>query len=403
VKRSAPRRSPGSAVVLQAGREKPLRQRHPWVFSGAIAAIGDDIVDGGIADVRGADGAFLARGMVNRHSQIIVRVLTFTDGEAIDGAFWSSRLRRAIGARPPLGSARLVSAESDGLPGLVVDRYARFLVVQASTLGMERHKEHVVRALEEMASPQGIYERSDVDGRDKEGLAAATGRLAGEEPPPLVAITEATHGGAEVTLLVDVRSGHKTGAYLDQAENRRIVAACAPGADVLNVFSYTGAFGLHAARAGAASVVNVDSSADALALSLRTAEENGLSSRIEHVRGDAFEALRRFRDEGRSFDLIILDPPKFAHSAGQVDRAARAYKDLARVALQIVRPGGWLATFSCSGAISADLFQKITFSASLEADRDAQIVRRMTQASDHPVRLAFPEGDYLKGLLCRVW
>jgi 23S rRNA (cytosine1962-C5)-methyltransferase len=205
-----------------------------------------------------------------------------------------------------------------------------------------------------------------------------------------------------VTLLVDVRHGHKTGTYLDQRDNRRLVAEHARGGDVLNLFSYTGGFGVHAAAAGARHVLNVDSSADALALSERIAEKNGFSGRTEHVRADAFEALRRFRDEGRAFDLVVLDPPKFAHNAGQVDRASRAYKDLARVAMQLTKPGGAVATFSCSGAISADLFQKITFSASLEAARSAQIVARLCQPADHPVLLTFPEGEYLKGLIVRV-
>jgi 23S rRNA (cytosine1962-C5)-methyltransferase len=398
----APRRAAGTSVVLQPGREKPLRQRHPWVFSGAIDTIGDGVTDGSVADVVAADGTFLARGTVNRKSQIVVRLLTFDEGERVDDAFWESRLTRAITLRPTAGAARMVYAESDGLPGLVVDRYGDFWVMQTSTLGMERHKPSIVRALQKVASPRGVYDRSDVDGRDKEGLSPATGLLAGEEPPELVEVEEATHDGSRVTLLVDVRRGHKTGAYLDQSDNRRFIAACARGGEVLNLFSYTGGFSLHAAAGGALRAVNVDSSADALALSERIAQRNGVEGRVEHVRADAFDALRRFRDEGRTFDVVVVDPPKFAHSAGQVDRAARAYKDLNRVALQLVRPGGWLAAFSCSGAITSDLFQKIVFSASVEARRDAQIVRRLTQAPDHPVLLSFPESDYLKGVLCRV-
>jgi 23S rRNA (cytosine1962-C5)-methyltransferase len=398
----APRRVPGSTVTLKPGREKPVRQRHPWIFSGAIDAIGDSVDDGAVADVRSADGEFLARGSVNRRSQIVVRVLTFRGDEAIDSVFWESRLERALGARPNLSLQRCVNAESDGLPGLVVDRYAGFYVLSASTLGMERHKPEIVRALERLAAPRGIYDRSDVDGREKEGLPKTSGLLAGEEPPELIHVEEATHDGRSVTLLVDVRRGHKTGAYLDQSENRRTIAAHTRGATILNLFSYTGGFSLHAAAAGAKHALNVDSSEDALALSARIAVENRVEERVEHLRADAFEALRAFREQGRTFDVIVVDPPKFAHSAAQVDRAARAYKDLARVAMQIVRPGGLLATFSCSGAVSPDLFQKIAFSASLEAGRTAQIIGRLSQASDHPVCLSFPEGEYLKGLLCRV-
>ncbi|HEX4340134.1 MAG TPA: class I SAM-dependent rRNA methyltransferase [Polyangiaceae bacterium] len=397
----APRRTPGRTVVLKAGREKPMRQRHPWIFSGAIESIGHDVENGAVIDVTSTSGEFVARGMVSLRSQITVRILTFDAAETVDAAFWERRLARAFNARPPGGAARCVNAESDGLPGLVVDRYDGFLVLQASAAGIERHKPEIVAALERVASPRGIYERSDVEGRDKEGLAQVTGLLSGEEPPEYLAIDEASHG-APVTLLVDVRNGQKTGTFLDQAENRRLVTTGAKDGDVLNVFSYAGAFALHAARAGARRIVNVDSSARALELSEQTAAHNGLGGRFEHVRADAFDELRRLREAGDRFDLVIVDPPKLARSGAHVDRAARAYKDLARVAMHLTRPGGHLATFSCSGSVSSDLFQKIVWSASLEAARDVQIVRRLGQSSDHPVLLTFPEGEYLKGLLCRV-
>jgi len=397
-----PRRAPGASVTLKPGRERPMRQRHPWIFSGAIESLGKDIENGTVADVTSASGEFVARGMVSLRSQITVRILTFERDEAVDATFWEKRLARAFGTRPGVGAARCVNAESDGLPGLVVDRYGDFVVLQSSTAGVDRHRTDIVKALERVAAPRGIYERSDVDGREKEGLPARTGLLAGEEPPELVEIEEPSHGGA-VTLLVDVRGGHKTGAYLDQAENRRLVTRDVAGRDVLNVFSYTGGFALHAARAGARRVVNVDSSARALELSERTAARNGFAGRFEHVKSDAFEELRRLREAGQAFDLVIVDPPKLSRSAGHVERAARAYKDLSRIAMHVTRPGGLLATFSCSGAVSTDLFQKIVWSASLEAGRDAQIVARLTQASDHPVLLTFPEGEYLKGLLCRIW
>jgi 23S rRNA (cytosine1962-C5)-methyltransferase len=375
----APRRAAGQRVVLKAGREKPMRQRHPWIFSGAIESIGHDVENGAIADVTSSSGEFVARGMVSLRSQITVRILTFDAAETIDAAFWERRLARAFSGRPQGGAARCVNAESDGLPGLVVDRYAGFLVMQASTAGIERHKADIVQALQSVASPRGIYERSDVEGRDKEGLPPSTGLLAGEEPPDVLEIDEPSHDARSVTLLVDVRNGQKTGTYLDQAQNRRLVTEGAKNRDVLNVFSYAGG------------------------LSERTAERNGFGGRFEHVRADAFDELRRLREAGEAFDLVIVDPPKLSRSAGHVERAARAYKDLARVAMHVTRPGGLLATFSCSGAISSDLFQKIVWSASLEAGRDAQIVARLTQSSDHPVLLTFPEGEYLKGLLCRVW
>jgi 23S rRNA (cytosine1962-C5)-methyltransferase len=372
------------------------------VFSGAIDSVGSALEPGEIADVVAADGRFLARGMVNPKSQIVVRLLTWDETQSVDAAFWEERLRRAASLRPESDAARMVHAESDGLPGLVADRYHDYWILQVSAAGIERHKADVVRAISRSFSPRGIYERSDVDGRDKEGLPSRVGLLEGEEPPELMRVQERTHDGQSVALLVDVRNGHKTGTYLDQAESRRTVAAHASGADVLNLFSYTGGFALHAAQAGASSVVNVDSSAEALALSEKAAAENHLSARISHERANVFELIRTYRDEGRTFDIVVCDPPKFAHGAAQVDKAARAYKDLSRLALGLVRPGGYLATFSCSGLVTADLFQKIVWSASAEARRDAQIVGRFAQSADHPVLLAFPEGEYLKGLLLRV-
>jgi 23S rRNA (cytosine1962-C5)-methyltransferase len=401
-KNGAPRRAPGRLVTLKPGRDKPVVNRHPWVFSGAIDSIGDALSDGDVADVVSHENAFLARGVVNRRSQIVVRLLTWRADELVDAAFFATRIGRAVSARPRSGPARLVHAESDGLPGLVVDRYGDYCVIQVSALGIDARKAAIVEGLASATDAHGIYERSDVEGREKEGLEATTGLLFGTEPPDLIRVEERTHDGQTAMLLVDVRHGHKTGTYLDQTNNRRSVGAVANGADVLNLFSYTGGFGLHAAKAGARHVVNVDSSADALALSERAAKENGVDSLVEHVRADAFDALRRFREEGRTFDVVIVDPPKFAHTASQVERAARAYKDLSRVAFHLVRSGGFLATFSCSGAVSSDLFQKIVWSASVEAARDAQIVERLTQPADHPVLLSFPEGEYLKGLLCRV-
>jgi 23S rRNA (cytosine1962-C5)-methyltransferase len=400
--RRAPRTAEGNVVRLAAEREKPVLRRHPWIFSGAVDSIGKDIEDGGVADVVSAVGSFVARGMVNRRSQIVVRLLTFDEDERDEPALVARRIASAVARRPPNESRRLVFAESDGLPGLIVDRYADFLVVQLSALGMEAHRDGIVKTLVEHCLPRGIYERSDVDGREKEGLERRTGLLFGEEPPELVSVRETTHDGRDVALLVDVRRGQKTGAYLDQRESRTIVGAVSNGARVLNVFSFAGAFGIHAAAGGATEVVNVDSSADALALSEKTANENGFASRTRHVRADAFGALRRFRDEGETFDVVVVDPPKLAQASAHVDRAARAYKDLSRVAFSLVRPGGYLATFSCSGAISTDLFRKIVWSASLEAGRDAQIVRHFHQPDDHPVLLTFPEGEYLKGLLCRA-
>jgi 23S rRNA (cytosine1962-C5)-methyltransferase len=399
----APRDVPGTDVALVAGREKPVKNRHPWIFSGAIDSIGKDVPDGGVADVVSGAGEFLARGLVNRKSQIVVRLLTWMRDEAIDSAFFRRRLERAALSRKEAAAARIVNAESDGLPGLVVDRYGGCWVLQVTSLGMDRRKADIAACIRQIGDPASIYERSEGEGREKEGLEESAGLLSGVEPPELVSVSERTWNGGAVGLLIDVRHGHKTGAYLDQADNRRIVGSLSNGAEVLNLFSYTGAFSLHAAAGGARRILNVDSSADALALSERSAAENGFSDRVDHSRADVFDCIRAFRSEGRQFDVVIADPPKFAHSAGQVERAARGYKDLNRIAMDLVRPGGCLVTFSCSGLVSSDLFQKIVWSASMESKREAQIVRRLSQAADHPVSLSFPEGEYLKGFVCRIF
>ncbi len=387
-------------VILKPNRDKPLRQKHPWIFSGALDRIDPAIVDGDVVDVVTSQGEFLARGYLNRHSQIAVRVLTWDEGEAIAEGFWARRLGLAIAWRV-MGdheARRLVNAESDGLPGLVVDRYGEWIIVQALTLGIEKFKPLIVQQLQALLRPRGIYERSDVDVRGKEGLPHTSGVLAGDEPPDRVEIEENGY-----RYLVDVKRGHKTGFYLDQRENRKKAQAYVANAKVLNLFSFSGGFAVSALKAGAKSVVNVDSSADALQLAKENLRLNNLTaSDTDFVEADVFSYLRQLRAEQHAFDVIVADPPKLAQSQSQIERAARAYKDLNLIALQLLKPGGYLITFSCSGLISPDLFQKIVFSAALDAQRDAQIVEHLSQASDHPVLLSFPEGEYLKGLVCRV-
>jgi 23S rRNA (cytosine1962-C5)-methyltransferase len=387
-------------IILKANRDKPLRHKHPWVFSGAIDRIDASIVDGDVADVLTPHGEFLARGYVNRKSQIAVRVLTWDEREAIDADFWARRLGLAISWRE-MGeheARRLVNAESDGLPGLVVDRYGEWISVQSLTLGVEQFKSVIVQQLQSILRPAGIYERSDVDVRAKEGLPQTKGVLAGNEPPDRVEIEE--HG---YRYLVDVKHGHKTGFYLDQRENRQKIQAYVHNASVLNLFAFSGGFAVAALKAGAQSAVNVDSSRDALDLARENLRLNELSALdTDFVEADVFAYLRQLRAEQRTFDVIIADPPKLAQSQGQLERAARAYKDLNLIALQLLKPGGCLITFSCSGLVTPDLFQKIVFGAAVDARRDAQIVERLSQASDHPVLLSFPEGEYLKGLVCRV-
>jgi len=392
-------------VVLERGRERSLLRRHPWVFSGAIADVQGGPAPGDTVEVVAANGLVLGRGAFSPRSQIAVRMWTFDPDEAVDGALLRSRLERALATREPVApedepaGRRLVNAESDGLPGIVVDRYGDHLVCQFLSAGAERWKGEVVQSLEELLSPAGITERSDSDVRQKEGLGPATGLLRGTEPPERVEIRE-----REVRYLVDVRHGHKTGFYLDQRENRARVASHAAGRSVLNAFAYTGGFGVAALAAGAASLTNVESSAPLLAHLADHVALNGLDpARVESVEGNAFSVLRAFRAEERRFDLVVLDPPKFAESRSRIEAAARGYKDVNLLACQLLAPGGLLATFSCSGLLPTELFQKIVADAALDAGRDARILSRMSQAPDHVVSLAFPEGSYLKGLLCRVW
>lgn len=393
------------SITLKPGREKSVRNRHPWLFSGAIHTIDPKANDGDIVDAHSNTGQWLARGYLNRRSQIQVRLLSWQADAAIDEAFWRGRLQRALAGRaslaadPQTTAYRLVHAESDGLPGLVVDRYGDWLVMQCLTLGVERIKPLLARLLVELCQPAGIVERSDVEVRGKEGLRPAVGLLHGAAPAGPVEIME--HGQR---FLVDLLGGQKTGFYLDQRENRRRVAAYCQGARVLNAFSYSGGFAVYALAAGAAHVSNLDSSLEALELSERNLALNGFDpdAQAEGVAGDVFQVLRDWRAAGQRFDVIILDPPKFAHSQQQVDRAARAYKDINLLAMQLLSPGGLLASFSCSGLVSADLFQKILFGASVDAGRDVQVVERLSQGPDHPVLLSFPEGEYLKGLVCRM-
>jgi 23S rRNA (cytosine1962-C5)-methyltransferase len=393
-------------VVLKRNRAKPVLQRHPWIFSGAIERAEGDVADGDVVEVRDAGRNWLARGYLNRRSQIAVRLLTWQQDEPIDRDFWRRRLVRAVMARQPLvgdpniTACRLVHAESDYLPGLIVDRYGKWLVLQFLTMGIGRWKDELVGLLAVLVDGvQGVYERSDVDVRAREGLERRTGLLWGEGPPEQVEVIE-----GNCRFLVDVRRGHKTGFYLDQRENRARLPDFCAGAEVLDVFAYTGGFGICAARAGATGVTLVESSAPALELAQRNLVLNGLEQRgVCCVEGDAFSVLRGYRAEGRRFDVIVVDPPKFARSGHEVKRAGRAYKDVNLLAFQLLRPGGILLTFSCSGAVSADLFQKIVFGAAVDARREVQVIGYLAQGADHPVALTFPEGAYLKGLICRAW
>ncbi|MBB5019770.1 23S rRNA (cytosine1962-C5)-methyltransferase [Chitinivorax tropicus] len=388
-------------LKLKPGREKSLLNRHPWVFSGAIQHMDGDAKAGDTVTVRAADGRFLAWAAYSPQSQIRARVWSVHEQEVINADFFRRRLQAALALRQDLLPAslngqRLVHGESDGLPGLVVDRYDQVLVMQVLSAGVEAWREVIADLLVELTGIRNVYERSDADVRGLEGLAERSGILRGALPAETV-IDE--YG---VRYQVDIAGGQKTGFYLDQRVNRRRLGELAEGRKVLNCFCYTGGFSLAALRGGAASVESVDSSAEALVTAQANLALNGLdASRASWVEADVFKYLRLLRDKGQSYDLIILDPPKFAPTAQHVEKAARAYKDINLLGLKLLKPGGLLATFTCSGGMDASLFQKIIAGAAVDAGVDAKIIERFTPDVDHPVALSFPEGDYLKGLLVK--
>ena len=415
--RSTPQPLAGNAaaqpcIILNAGREKSLLRRHQWVFSGAVERVDGAPHSGDTLPVRDAAGNFFAWAAYNPDSQIIARVWSWDESESIDAAFFRRRIsaaleaRRALLPRPQAGEgrgegmnngARLIHAESDGLPGLVVDRYGDTLVMQVGSAGAERWRDAIADILQEQCKPTCIYERSDSDSRGLEGLEPRNGVLRGALPESVEVVE---HG---LRFRVDVAAGQKTGFYLDQRDNRALTETLAADCDVLNCFCYTGGFSLYALRGGAKSVLSIDASGDALRIAAENLTRNGLdATRAEWQEADVFQALRKLRDQGRSFDFIILDPPKFAPTAAFAEKAARGYKDINLLAFKLLRPGGLLATYSCSGGISEDLFQKIIAGAALDAGVDAQIIHHLHASTDHPVLLSFPEGAYLKGLVLRV-
>ncbi len=394
------------ALLLKPGREKSLRRRHPWIFSGAVAETVGDPTPGGTVNVLSAERGFLAKAAFSPQSQIRGRVWTWDPQEDVNLEFFRKKIAGAIAARriyypwafekPDSAALRLVHAESDGLPGFILDRYGDVLVMQLLSAGTEAWRNELAQAALELSPAKAVFERSDADVRELEGLPARCGLLQGELPAEVV-IEE---NGLRFT--VDVAHGHKTGFYLDQRVNRLRLRQLAAGKDVLDCFSYTGGFGLTALSGGASSVLSIEASGDAIVQARHNLELNDLPGEdIEWMEGDVFHLLRSFRDARRIFDLIVLDPPKFAQTTAQVERAARGYKDINLLALKLLRPGGLLLTFSCSGGVSPDLFQKIVAGAAQDAGVQAVILERLSQAPDHPVALNFPEGAYLKGFVIR--
>lgn len=393
------------SLILQDSREKSLKRRHPWVFSKAIKEVKGNPQNGQTVAVISSKGEWLCDAAYSGQSQIRARAWTFSQEEQVDETFFYRRISRAWQLRTELydlqqtTGLRVVAAESDGLPGVTIDKYDTVLVCQLLSAGADYWRDAIVNALIALFPGHSIYERSDVDVRKKEGLAAITGwrhlpRDSGE-----VVIKE--HG---MSLLVDVVQGHKTGFYLDQRASRAAAKRYANDKTVLNCFSYTGTFAIAALKGGALSVTNVDLSELALNTAVKNAQLNQLDlAKIENVKFDVFKLLRQYREQGKQFDMVILDPPKFADSKAQLMGACRGYKDINMVAMQIVKPGGLLLTFSCSGLMDDSLFQKIVADAALDARRDCLFIEKLNQDSDHPVASFYPEGSYLKGLVCKVY
>ncbi|WP_370547557.1 23S rRNA (cytosine(1962)-C(5))-methyltransferase RlmI [Edwardsiella tarda] len=390
--------------MLAKGREKSLLRRHPWVFSGAVARIEGNAASGETLDICDHQGKWLAHAAYSPQSQIRARVWSFNRDERIDQAFFERRLQQAqrwrdwLAERDDLTGYRLIAGESDGMPGITIDRFQNTLVLQLLSAGAEYQRATLLAALHTCYPQCAIYDRSDVAVRKKEGLPLTQGPISGELPPDLLPIRE--HG---MQILVDIKGGHKTGFYLDQRDSRLAARRFARDAHVLNCFSYTGAFAISALMGGCAQVTSVDTSQAALDIARQNVELNGLDlARAEFLRDDVFQLLRRYRDEGKTFDLIVMDPPKFVENKSQLAGACRGYKDINMLALQLLRSGGVLLTFSCSGLMPTDLFQKILADAAVDAGRDIQFIEQYRQAADHPVIASYPEGLYLKGFACRV-
>lgn len=392
------------AIILRGDRVKAMNRKHPWIFSKAIKKVVDNPLLGETIDILDPDGNWLARGSYSPHSQIRARVWTFDQEQQIDQAFFEGKIDRSIQIRDRiikngnLTGYRLFAAESDGLPGVTVDVFDNTIVIQLVSAGAEFQRDNLINALKSKFPTHNIYERSDADARGKEGIKKARGLIHGELPTELV-IEE--NG---IKAYVDIEKGHKTGFYLDQRDNRQTLEGLVEGKKVLNCFSYTGTFGLYALRGGATHVTNVDMSQDALDIAKRNVELNGFDlSKVDFEKNDVFKLLRKYKEDGVKFDVIVMDPPKFAESKAQLTGACRGYKDINRIAMELLNPGGYLLTFSCSGLMESNLFQKVVADAALDANKDVVFVQKLNQAQDHIISSSYPEGYYLKGFVCQVF
>lgn len=391
-------------VILKKGKEKAALQRHPWIFSGALDKVKGSPANGEVVRVCAADQSFLAYGYYHAGSRVALRLLEWEESQVIDKAWYAQKINMAIAARAHVlqqedtNTCRLVFSEADYLPGLIVDQYADFLSLQILSAGIENVKAEIIEILRDVLHPKGIFDKSDANARTHEQLEVSQGLLWGENPPEFIEVRE--NG---VRYHINIADGQKSGFYCDQRDNREILAAYTRGKSVLDCFCYSGGFTLNSLKHGASAVTSVDSSALAIETLAHNLELNDFSGSAQHsIQSDVNKQLRAFREEGKTFDVIVLDPPKYAPSRSALDRAARAYKDLNRLGMLLLNSGGLLATYSCSGAVDLETFKQIIAWAALDAGREVQIIRQFHQPEDHPVRISFPEGEYLKGLLVRV-
>jgi len=390
-------------IILKKGKEKAALQRHPWVFSGALEKVKGKPEDGEVVKVFAFDNEFLAYGYYNSNSRVAVRLLEWDEAQAIDKKWYEKRLKQAIASRrfilsEQTNTCRLVFSEADFLPGLIVDKYADFLSLQILSSGIEKEKATIVDLLRNELQPKGIFDKSDATARTHEGLPIENGLLWGETPPEFLEVKE--NG---IAYNINIAEGQKSGFYCDQRDNRQILASYTRNKKVLDCFSYSGGFSLNSLAHEAKSVTSVDSSGLAIETLKQNVELNKFDvSKVNTVQSDVNKQLRAFKEAGELFDVIVLDPPKYAPSRSALDRAARAYKDLNRLGMLLLEKGGLLATFSCSGAVDIETFKQIIAWAALDAGKEVQIIKQFCQPEDHPVRISFPEGEYLKGLLLRV-
>ena len=390
-------------VILKKGKEKAAMLHHPWIFSGAIDKIKGKPLNGEIVKICSASAEFLAYGYYNDQSRVALRLMEWDESKTIDKEWYQEKLRDAIASRKHLLNAdtntcRLVFSEADFLPGLIVDQYADFLSLQILSAGIENVKEEIIALLREELNPKGIFDKSDAGARKHENLEATQGLLWGETPPEFIEVRE--NG---IAYHINIADGQKSGFYCDQRDNREILAAYSKDKNVLDCFCYSGGFTLNSLKHGAAHVTSIDSSALAIETLAHNLELNGFDPAQQlSIQSDVNKQLRVFKEEGKKFDIVVLDPPKYAPSRSALDRAARAYKDLNRLGMLLLEKGGILATYSCSGAVDMETFKQIIAWAALDAGKEVQIIKQFHQPEDHPVRVSFPEGEYLKGLLLRV-